>query len=178
MGYDFELAGRIETVLPAYGEDRIDLLIDGVRRRAVLHEGASPGEAILELDGRRERIWRARDGDVHYIQRAGRVHRIVAINALERAQREAAPSGGEEVLQAPMPGVVISIAVREGDDVARGDLLLTIESMKLETSVTAPRDGRIGEVCTRVGATFDQGEALVRLDALDDADDSDEESAS
>jgi 3-methylcrotonyl-CoA carboxylase alpha subunit len=89
----------------------------------------------------------------------------VAINALERARQEAAPTGGAEILNAPMPGVVVRVAVDVGAEVSRGQLLMTIESMKLETAITAPHDARIAEICVSAGESFDQDAALIRLEA-------------
>jgi pyruvate carboxylase len=65
-----------------------------------------------------------------------------------------------------MPGVVVSIAVESGAAVERGALLLTIESMKLQTAITATHAARVVEVCVAAGDHFDQGSALVRLETL------------
>jgi biotin carboxyl carrier protein len=174
MGYHFEIDGLDATVHPEFGETEIGLRIDGIPYRvslaslAPLASGTERGEAILEFDGQRERVWLASRGDVHFVHLRGRTHRVVAINALERARQEAAPSGGAEILRAPMPGVVVRVAVEPGADVSRGQLLMTIESMKLETAITAPHDARIAEVCVSAGASFDQDATLIRLEAEND----------
>lgn len=177
MGTDFEWAGRIESVLPVYQPRGFGLAIDGVEHEAKLEPGRSPGEFVVEIDGRRERAFVATAGDLHFIHFRGRAHRIEAINALERARREAAPSGGDEVLRAPMPGVVVEVATEAGAQVETGTLLMTIESMKLQTAITAPHAAVVVEVCISAGASFDQGAALVRLEAETDADDNQDESA-
>jgi len=165
MGYHFEIDGLDATVHPEFGETEIGLRIDGFPHRVSLAPGAEPGEAILELDGESERVWLASRGDVHFVHLRGRTHRVVAINALERARQEAAPTGGAEILNAPMPGVVVRVAVDVGTEVSRGQLLMTIESMKLETAITAPHDARIAEICVSAGESFDQDAALIRLEA-------------
>ena len=63
-----------------------------------------------------------------------------------------------------MPGVVVSVAVKPGDTVEEGQPLLVIESMKLETTITAPRDGIIAEVPFATGASFGGKEVLLRLE--------------
>jgi acetyl-CoA/propionyl-CoA carboxylase biotin carboxyl carrier protein len=73
-----------------------------------------------------------------------------------------------------MPGTVVAVAVAEGDRVESGALLVTIESMKLETALTAPHSARVAEVCVAPGANFNQGDALVRLAA--EADEEEETS--
>jgi pyruvate carboxylase len=64
---------------------------------------------------------------------------------------------------APMPGTVATVAVIAGAKVARGDVLLTIEAMKMETSVRADRDATIAEVVTRPGEGVDAKDLLMVL---------------
>ena len=53
-----------------------------------------------------------------------------------------------------MPGVVVSVNAKPGDHVKEGQPLLVIESMKLETSLTAPRDGVVAEMPFAAGDSF------------------------
>ena len=68
---------------------------------------------------------------------------------------------------APMPGLIVRIAVAEGQEVARGEVLLAIEAMKMETAVTADRDGVIESVVQTVGAQVDAKDLLVVLKSGD-----------
>ncbi|MGH2850099.1 MAG: biotin carboxylase N-terminal domain-containing protein [Solirubrobacteraceae bacterium] len=65
-------------------------------------------------------------------------------------ERDTEPGGGGEV-RAPMPGSVVVVHAREGAHVARGDLLLVLESMKMELQITAPRDGTVDAVHVAAG---------------------------
>jgi len=171
MGYDFELLDCRSVVHPTQDDEGLILAVDGQRVRATLSPTENDAEFILELDGHREVVFAARREDVHFIHFRGRAHRVEAINALERAQREAAPSGGEEFLRAPMPGVVVEVVVETGAEIESGQLLMTIESMKLQTAIVAPHAARVAELFLATGASFEQGTALVRLEALDEAED-------
>jgi 3-methylcrotonyl-CoA carboxylase alpha subunit len=62
-----------------------------------------------------------------------------------------------------MPGVVVSVAVKPGETVEKGQALLVIESMKLETSLCAPRDGVVAEVPFAAGDSFGLKANLVLL---------------
>jgi len=173
MGYDFVLGGESHTVHPIHEPEGPNLRIDGQPLRAELVPGLARGEFFLEVDGRRERLFLASEGDVHFVHWRGRTHRVEAINALERARRAASAAGGTEVLRAPMPGTVVEVATRAGEDVVAGALLMTIESMKLQTAITSPRDARVAEVFVSPGATFDQGAELVRLESAEDEGEAD-----
>jgi pyruvate carboxylase len=64
---------------------------------------------------------------------------------------------------APMPGVIASVAVQAGTKVKEGDLLLTIEAMKMETGIHAERDGEITAVHIQPGAQIDAKDLLLEL---------------
>ncbi len=167
MGYDFHLEGRDARVTPARRGDAlgVELEIDGARVRAALEPGARAGEHFVTVDGRRERLFLASRGDVHFVHFRGRSHRITAWNALDRAREAALRAGGAEEIRAPMPGVVVSIAVAVGAEVEPGTVLLTIESMKLQTAITATHAARVAELRVAPGDHFDQGSPLVRLES-------------
>jgi len=65
----------------------------------------------------------------------------------------------------PLPGLVVGVAVVAGDAVRKGQKLLSIEAMKMETTLYAERPGRVAEVITAVGRQVQTGELLVRLSA-------------
>ncbi|MEP7018738.1 MAG: carboxyl transferase domain-containing protein [Actinomycetota bacterium] len=68
------------------------------------------------------------------------------------------------VVRAPAPAVVVAILVAAGEDVEAGAMIAVLESMKLQTTVRAPRSGRVREVLARVNSQVDAGAPLVRLD--------------
>jgi pyruvate carboxylase len=77
-----------------------------------------------------------------------------------RARRKA-EAGNDAQLGAPMPGVVSSVGVQAGQSVKSGDVLLSIEAMKMETVLHAERDGAIVEVLVRPGDQIDAKDLLV-----------------
>ncbi|WP_420862993.1 pyruvate carboxylase [Algirhabdus cladophorae] len=82
----------------------------------------------------------------------------------QTAQRPKAEDGNANHLGAPMPGVVASVAVTAGQEVKEGDLLLTIEAMKMETGIHAERDAVIKAVHVTAGGQIDAKDLLVELD--------------
>jgi acetyl/propionyl-CoA carboxylase alpha subunit len=164
VGYDFRLEDRDARVVPHRAGTSLELEIDGVVVRAALERGPGEGEFVLVVDGRREPLFLANQGDVHFLHWRGRTHRLEAWNALERVRAQSVRAGGVEEIRAPMPGVVVSIAAEVGRIVETGELLLTIESMKLQTAITASHPARVAEICVATGESFDQGKLLVRLE--------------
>jgi pyruvate carboxylase len=74
--------------------------------------------------------------------------------------RRKANAGDAAHVGAPMPGTIATVAVAAGNKVAKGDLLVTIEAMKMETSVRADREGTIAEVVTKPGESVDAKDLL------------------
>ncbi|RJG43569.1 pyruvate carboxylase [Mesorhizobium sp. DCY119] len=77
-----------------------------------------------------------------------------------KARRKAEP-GNEAHVGAPMPGVVSTLAVAAGQAVKAGDVLLSIEAMKMETALHAERDGTITEVLVKAGDQIDAKDLLI-----------------
>ncbi|MGH8185190.1 MAG: pyruvate carboxylase [Steroidobacteraceae bacterium] len=82
--------------------------------------------------------------------------------ALKPPRRKADAANANHVA-APMPGTVATVVVSQGGKVARGEVLLTIEAMKMETSVRADRDATIAEVVAKPGEAVDAKDLLVVL---------------
>ncbi|MCI7576452.1 MAG: biotin/lipoyl-binding protein [Bacteroidales bacterium] len=72
----------------------------------------------------------------------------------------AAPAGGLKVVS-PLPGSVVKVAVAEGQQVKKGNLLLTLESMKMENNVLAEQDGVIKQIAVSAGQNVMQDDLLV-----------------
>jgi pyruvate carboxylase len=84
--------------------------------------------------------------------------------AVESAARPKADPANDSHLGAPMPGVVASVAAQVGASVKQGDLLLTIEAMKMETGIHADRDATVKAVHVTPGAQIDAKDLLVELE--------------
>ena len=83
---------------------------------------------------------------------------------ITKPPRVKAEAGNVRHVGAPMPGLIAQINVRAGDQVTKGDALMTIEAMKMQTSIRAERDGRIAEVAVQPGAQVESKDLLVVFD--------------
>ena len=77
--------------------------------------------------------------------------------------RPKAEAGNAKHVAAPMPGAVVAVAVADGDEVAAGQKLLSLEAMKMETTLYAERPGTVAEVLIRPGTQVDSGDLLIRF---------------
>ncbi|MDF1633210.1 pyruvate carboxylase [Mycoplana sp. MJR14] len=77
------------------------------------------------------------------------------------AVRRKAEAGNAAQLGAPMPGVVSTVAVAAGQSIKAGDVLLSIEAMKMETALHAEKDGIVAEVLVRAGDQIDAKDLLI-----------------
>lgn len=71
--------------------------------------------------------------------------------------------GGEFHLKSPMPGLIISVRVREGQQVTRGDRLIVLESMKMQNELKSPRDGTIRSLRIKAGDNVEQNQVLLTV---------------
>jgi 3-methylcrotonyl-CoA carboxylase alpha subunit len=149
-----------------------DVTIEIVERRPVLKikngdavrtvlETSGPGGAFtVTVDGRSYSGWRCTVGDEVHLRMDGRTFIIGLPQAQLRAHVH---SKGDDEIHADMPGTMIAIHAEAGAKVAAGDKLVTIESMKLQVSLVAPRDGVVDKVHVPAETAFERGALLVSL---------------
>ncbi len=94
--------------------------------------------------------------------------KVPAVTAPKAASAPAAPKAaaapvpaGAETIVAPMPGKIISIKVAAGQAVKEGDLILTLEAMKMENEIFAGATGTVKEIRVSEGAAVNPGDVLV-----------------
>ncbi len=66
-----------------------------------------------------------------------------------------------EAVNAPMPGNILKIEVKQGDTVKAGQLMVILEAMKMENEIVAPKAGTVAQVVAKVGDKVDTGAALI-----------------
>lgn len=81
----------------------------------------------------------------------------------EEKKEETKNNFGSEKIEAPMPGVIVSVNVSVGQKIKKGDVLVILEAMKMENEIMAPRDGEVASVNVNKGDSVNSGELLVSL---------------
>lgn len=82
---------------------------------------------------------------------------------LRMAAGGAAAVSGEYNLKAPMPGLIVAVPVAEGQVVQKGDILIILESMKMQNELKCQRDGTITRVKVKPGEGVEQNQPLITI---------------
>lgn len=101
----------------------------------------------------------ARVGTKTLVSYRGRVFEVEPVG--RSGQRVAASSGD---LTAPMPGLIVDVLVKPGDEVKKGDKVLVLEAMKTQQPFLAPFDGKVLEVNVQKGDQVIEGSPLVKIE--------------
>jgi 3-methylcrotonyl-CoA carboxylase alpha subunit len=117
---------------------------------------------ILTYAGQRAVVNVYRRGEVAHVHTQAGAAQIIAVDLLAHAGDGVAEGGR---LTAPMPGKVVSFAVKAGDAVKKGQPLAVMEAMKMEHTIAAPIDGTVAELLFAPGDQVTEGAELLKLTA-------------
>ena len=160
MRYTFKIADEMVSIAPRSLADELVLAI-GDEDYAIAFDHERDGRCTLDINGKRFESWVARDGDDIFLKIDGQYIKVTAFDPRSLA---AGSAEGEGSVRAPMPGVVIEVLVAEGDEVVEGAKLMTIESMKLQSTVTAACDGVVRSISVAAGSECNKDDVLVEIE--------------
>ncbi len=157
--FAFEFRGEPAQAELAYLHDGgLNLTVGNLS--GMLTFAATPHGIDLDFAGQRLRVAVYADGETDHVFSARGATQILAIDLLAHAGEAHAEAGR---LTAPMPGKVLSFAVKAGDQVARGQALAVMEAMKMEHTIVAPEDGVVAELLYGPGDQVAEGAELLTL---------------
>jgi acetyl/propionyl-CoA carboxylase alpha subunit len=127
------------------GQPVVSLLVDGKSYEAYVYEDEQTFQVLLH----------------------GRMFPVMVEDEREKRLRAASGSRiaerGDFHLRAPMPGLVVAIPVGEGQEVQKGDVLVVLESMKMQNELKSPRAGLIARLRVKTGDSVDQHQTLLTV---------------
>jgi biotin carboxyl carrier protein len=168
MQLQIDVNGRLRTVEIARKDGLYRIVIDGVERMVdaaavdgstfsliCLADGRSSQEVGLSPTGL--------PGEIAVHMPSGVASVRVVTGAAGRFGRGAgaAQAAGTQQVLAPMPGKVVKILVKAGDEVKARQGLVVVEAMKMENELRSPKDGRVSDVLVAEGASVEAGRLLV-----------------
>ena len=138
----------------------LQLTVDG-NTAALQYTPLAGGALDVRYGELRSTLRLYKNGEVAQVFTAQGATQIVAIDALAHAGETHAEVGR---LTAPMPGKVVSFAVKAGDMVKKGQALAVMEAMKMEHAIAAPADGTVAELLFAPGDQVTEGAELLKLE--------------
>lgn len=163
MHAHYLIDGVAHDVVATRGSDGSVQLHRGQRSLSVSRQALPDGRWRITVGDRSHTVHLAAGIDAVFVH----TDRLGAVEVERRRLSHAtggAAGSASNLLSAPMPGVVIAVHVAAGEQVRAGQALMVIESMKLETTLAAPRDARVKTVHHAVGASFALKAALITLE--------------
>jgi len=154
-----------EFTIDVNDEDYIE--IDGERHAIDFQGLSSTSMYSLILDGHSYDIDIEGDADLYHVMLKSNVYDVTVED--ERTRRLAGVKGrlkeavGEVLIKAPMPGVIVNILVAEGQSVAKKDVVIILESMKMQNEFKAPKDGVVSSVRVQAGDKVDQNTIMLTI---------------
>lgn len=167
----YQLANTQYTVSPVrHGSTRvIEISGENTVKRQVCAEIQWLGHSRAELtinNGIHQivrQVYAIQSDQTIYVHMDGKAWQLNIVDEFKEAGGDAGQTGSGQV-KAPMPGVVLDIHVKEGDQVEEGQVLMLIESMKLQMEVKASLSGRVQSLgVDGPGSGFDKGAGLVNI---------------
>ena len=124
----------------------VSLLVDGLSYEALVHRADDIWQVLMlgrfypaEVEDEREKRLRAATGD----------------SVLDSE---------EYLLKAPMPGLVIDVPVVEGQEVVKGDVIIVLESMKMQNELRTPKPGKVSRIKVNQGDSVEQHQVMLHID--------------
>ena len=141
--------GKVQEVdfVSVSGQPVYSLLIDGKSYESYVYENETEDELQVLM--------------------RGQLYHLTVEDEREKRLKAAGGAGateaGEFNLKAPMPGLIVSIAVEESQKVEKGQVLIILESMKMQNELKSPKAGTIGRIRVKPGDSVEQRQALLSV---------------
>ncbi|HLZ73204.1 MAG TPA: biotin/lipoyl-containing protein [Dehalococcoidia bacterium] len=164
MAADYRLivAGEAHEVQVQEADGGVALTIDGETRRADLRRVDGPVLTLL-LDGRSFEVVAVERPEGFEILIGNQVFDVEVERPGRRRAEGIAGAGGPTPLRTPLTGIVKDVPVTAGEAVTQGQVLVVVESMKMNNEIRAPRDGTVTEVHVSAGARVERNALLVTI---------------
>jgi acetyl/propionyl-CoA carboxylase alpha subunit len=146
------------------GEERISAVI-GERQFDVRYTAVSDHQIHLNVNGQAVNAYVSDQGDGKIIAIKGKTYFVCDADLLEQTKtRKKGPGSNLTEVTPPMPAVVIAVSVTEGDVVEKGQAVVIVSAMKMETTLFAPFDGTVKKVNVAEGDKVMPGDILVDIE--------------
>jgi biotin carboxyl carrier protein len=156
-----------KTYLIEINDDR-RILVDGVEHPVDFNTVSGQPVYSLILDGHSYEAYVQETEEGWQVLLRGDLYTVNVEDEREKRLRAAAGANlgsgsGEFNLKAPMPGLIVAVSVTEGQAVQKGDILIILESMKMQNELKCPRDGTVTRVKVKARDSVEHNQVLVTV---------------
>ena len=154
-----EISRRGNIITVAVDDDiyEIVLLKVGKRKYSVIYKGKSYNVDVIENND-------AKHYTVHTMYNSYNVEILDAEARYMHSREDLEAGHGEYIIRSPMPGKVVNVLVKKGDKVEKGQTVVIVSAMKMESEFKAGKEGIVTEVKVQEGETVDGNQVLVIID--------------
>jgi acetyl/propionyl-CoA carboxylase alpha subunit len=147
--------------------DEHNILVDGIAYRVDFESISDQPVYSLLLDGQSYESYVYPDEDYWQVLLRGVLYPAFIEDEREKRLRSSGRSSiaerEEYLLKAPMPGLVVSLPVVEGQTIAKGDVLVILESMKMQNELRSPRAGTVSRIRVKAGDSVELKQTLLSV---------------
>jgi len=167
-----ELDGTTYPVTVNAEEETYTVNLNGNERVIDVRRSAS-GALSLLVDNRSVEAWAVKTSSGYRVSVLGGAFQVEVEDALRasiRKMKEAADGSGEELIKAPMPGMVVELKVAVGDTVEPGEPVIVVEAMKMRNEFGPKSGGRIDKIMVEPGQSVERGTELLLVVSDDEGE--------
>lgn len=165
---EYKLKIQEETVsveINPHGENKAEAIIEG-REYDLKYSLISENELHLMVNGKSINAYVSQTPTGKTIMLNGNVYKIQDADKISRGPKKKKGANGPSTVTPPMPAVVIAVTVKEGDCVEKGQGVVVVSAMKMETTLCAPYKGIVSKVNVIENDKVMPGEILVDIEEI------------
>ncbi len=165
MNYTLRIAGQDIPIEANRVDDETISAAVNDKNVTVRYRNVSANQLYLEVNGEAVNAFISDDGTGKIVHVDGIAYLVQ--DAEELARSAGRKKGGKDMPQEitpPMPSVVVSVMVSEGDEVEKGQSVVVVSAMKMETTLSAPFKGKVTKINVKEGQKVMPGEILVDIE--------------
>lgn len=135
-----------------------DLISTGTNRFHIIHQYQSYDIEVLEADYVNKKIKLKINSAEYTIDLQDELDLLIKKLGIEEKK-----ASGKQIIQAPMPGLILNVHVTDGDEVEEEEALLTLEAMKMENVIKAPNAGKVKSIKVQQGESVSKNQVLIEM---------------
>lgn len=163
MNFSFWLNNK-EFILGLEEKSKDDILVTlGKRKYRVSVDTLSPDEILLNIDGKVHNIVINSNSLSYSVYVNGKLFNVEKRSVLQLLEKKGVKPRKRDV-RTSMPGRIVKLFVKEGEDVKEGQAILVLEAMKMQNEIKSPQSGKVTQINPKAGDSVETGSLLFSVE--------------